>query len=193
MRALRLAIAFVFVTTSCLAQDVARMEEVVQTYVKNQTFMGTVLVARGGEVILNKGYGSANLEWDVPNTPATKFRLGSITKQFTAASILLLEERGKLTLDDPIKKYLPDAPDGVGHDHDLQPADAHLGDPEFHEPAGLQIAEAGRTRRSPRRSRPCATSRSISPRRENELQQLRLSRARTRDRDGQRPAATRSS
>ena len=86
------------------------MEEVVQTYVKNKTFMGAVLVARGSEVILSKGYGSANLEWDVPNTPATKFRLGSITKQFTAASILLLAERGKLTLDDPIKMYVPDAP-----------------------------------------------------------------------------------
>ena len=61
------------------------MEEVVQTYVRDKTFMGTVLVARGNDVILSKGYGSANLEWDIPNTPATKFRLGSVTKQFTAA------------------------------------------------------------------------------------------------------------
>ena len=86
------------------------MDEVVQSYVRNKTFMGTVLVARGGDIILNKGYGSANLEWNVPNTPATKFRLGSITKQFTAASILLLAERGKLALEDPIKKYMADAP-----------------------------------------------------------------------------------
>ncbi len=86
------------------------MDDVVQSYVRNKTFMGTVLVARGNDVILNKGYGAANLEWDIPNTPATKFRLGSITKQFTAASILLLEERGKLKLDDPISKYIPDAP-----------------------------------------------------------------------------------
>jgi CubicO group peptidase (beta-lactamase class C family) len=104
------ALVLVFVANSCFAQDTARMEEVVQTYVQNKTFMGTVLVARGSEVILSKGYGSANLEWNVPNTPSTKFRLGSITKQFTAASILLLEERGKLTLDDPIRKYVPDAP-----------------------------------------------------------------------------------
>jgi CubicO group peptidase (beta-lactamase class C family) len=110
MKAIRHAIVFVLVATSCFAQDAARMEEVVQTYVQNKTFMGAVLVARGSDVILSKGYGSANLEWDVHNTPKTKFRLGSITKQFTAASILLLEERGKLTLDDPIKKYLPDAP-----------------------------------------------------------------------------------
>jgi CubicO group peptidase (beta-lactamase class C family) len=110
MKAIQRAIVFVFVATSCFAQDTARMEEVVQTYVQNKTFMGTVLVARGSEVILSKGYGSANLEWNIPNTPSTKFRLGSITKQFTAASILLLEEHGKLTLDDPIKKYVPDAP-----------------------------------------------------------------------------------
>jgi CubicO group peptidase (beta-lactamase class C family) len=110
MKVIQRAIVFVLVATSCFAQDAARMEEVVQTYVENRTFMGTVLVARGSEVILSKGYGSANLEWNVPNTPSTKFRLGSVTKQFTAASILLLAERGKLTLDDPIKKHIPDAP-----------------------------------------------------------------------------------
>src|SRR5689334_5373420 len=96
MRTIRRAIVLLFVATSCLAQDAQRMDDVVQSYVRNKTFMGTVLVARGNDVILSKGYGSANLEWNIPNTPATKFRLGSITKQFTAASILLLEERGKL-------------------------------------------------------------------------------------------------
>ena len=64
----------------------------------------------GWKALLSKGYGSANLEWDIPNSPSTKFRLGSITKQFTAACILLLEERGKLKVEDPVKKYLPDAP-----------------------------------------------------------------------------------
>ena len=93
-----------------LAQDVARMDQVVQSYVSDKKFMGSVLVARGGEVLLSKGYGSANLEWNIPNSPATKFRLGSVTKQFTAASILLLEERGKLKTDDPVKKFMPDAP-----------------------------------------------------------------------------------
>jgi hypothetical protein len=48
--------------------------------------------AKGDEVILNKGYGSANLEWNIPNAPSTKFRLGSMTKQFTTAWILLLHE-----------------------------------------------------------------------------------------------------
>ena len=100
----------VFLTCSAWAQDVARMEQVIQSYTANQQFMGSVLVAKGADVILNKGYGYANLEWDVPNSPATKFRLGSITKQFTAVSILLLQERGKLNIQDPVKKYMPDAP-----------------------------------------------------------------------------------
>jgi len=90
--------------------DVPRMEQVIQSFVSGEHFMGSVLVARGNEVILDKGYGFANLEWDIPNSPSTKFRLGSITKQFTAASILLLEERGKLSVSDPVKKYMPDAP-----------------------------------------------------------------------------------
>jgi CubicO group peptidase (beta-lactamase class C family) len=94
----------------CLAQDPGRMDQIVQSYVTNHAFMGSVLVARGADVLFSKGYGSANLEWDVPNSPNTKFRLGSVTKQFTAASILLLEERGKLSVTDPVKKYMPDAP-----------------------------------------------------------------------------------
>src|SRR6476646_1583827 len=105
----------VVLTASCLAQDkvpnasVARMEQIIQANVPKQ-FMGTVLVAQDGKVVLDKGYGFANLEWDIPNTPTTKFRLGSLTKQFTAASILLLEERGKLKIDSPVKQYLTDAP-----------------------------------------------------------------------------------
>src|SRR5450631_1433406 len=94
----------------CQGQEEARMDQVVRSYVDSGKFMGSVLVARGDKVVLSKGYGSADLEWDIPNTPTTKFRLGSLTKQFTAASILLLEERGKLAVGDPVRKYLPDAP-----------------------------------------------------------------------------------
>ena len=92
------------------APDVARMEQLIQSRVADRSFMGAVLVARGDQVILSKGFGSANLEWNVPNTPGTKFRLGSVTKQFTAAAILLLAERGKLALEDPVRKHWPDAP-----------------------------------------------------------------------------------
>jgi CubicO group peptidase (beta-lactamase class C family) len=105
----RLAL-FLSILVLARAQDTARMDQIVQSYASAKTFMGTVLVARGSEVLLSKAYGMANLEWDVPNTPSTKFRLGSVTKQFTAASILLLEERGKLKVEDPVKKYMPDAP-----------------------------------------------------------------------------------
>src|SRR5690349_24034858 len=111
----RRTILAVLLTASCLAQDktstadVGRMEQLIKAYVPSR-FMGSVLVAQDGKVLLDKGYGFANLEWQVPNTPTTKFRLGSITKQFTAASILLLEERGKLKVEDPVKKYMPDAP-----------------------------------------------------------------------------------
>ena len=96
--------------TAGIAQDTARMNQVVQAYVTQDHFMGTALVARGARVIFSKGYGSADLEWNVPNAPDTKFRLGSVTKQFTAASILLLEEHGKLSVQDPVKKYVPNAP-----------------------------------------------------------------------------------
>src|SRR5947209_13753528 len=93
------------------AQDVSsRWEQIIQSQVTNHRFMGSVLVARGDTVLLDRGYGSANLEWQIPNSPTTKFRLGSVTKQFTAACALLLEERGKWKVGDPIKTYLPEAP-----------------------------------------------------------------------------------
>lgn len=107
-RVLILPLAFV---AAVAAQDTARMDQVVQSYTEGNHFMGTVLVARDGHILFNKGYGSADLEWNIPNAPDVKFRLGSITKQFTAACILLLEERGKLNTDDLVKKYMPDAPE----------------------------------------------------------------------------------
>jgi CubicO group peptidase (beta-lactamase class C family) len=87
-----------------------RMQEIIQSYVSAKTFMGSVLVSKDGRLLINQGYGFANLEWNIPNSPTTKFRLGSLTKQFTAASILLLEERGKLKVEDPVSKYMTDAP-----------------------------------------------------------------------------------
>lgn len=108
---IRRIVIIVALAAACFADDTsARMEQVIQFYVSNKQFMGSVLVARDGKPLLSKGYGFANLEWEVPNSPESKFRLGSITKQFTAACILLLEERGKLNIQDPVKKYMPDAP-----------------------------------------------------------------------------------
>jgi len=93
-----------------MLSQVLRMEEAVQLYVADKQFMGSILIAQNGQILLNKGYGYANLEWQIPNSPTTKFRLGSITKQFTAASILLLAEQDKLKITDLIKKHMPDAP-----------------------------------------------------------------------------------
>jgi len=70
----------------------------------------SVIVVRSGQVLHEKGYGLASLEHGVPNTPYTVFRLGSVTKQFTAMAILQLADRGILDLDDTVARYLPDAP-----------------------------------------------------------------------------------
>lgn len=67
-------------------------------------------VARNGRTVLERGYGSANLEHGVPITPATVFEAGSVTKQFVAAAVVLLAQQGKLSLDDPIRKHLPELP-----------------------------------------------------------------------------------
>jgi CubicO group peptidase (beta-lactamase class C family) len=73
-------------------------------------FSGAVLVAHAGRPLFRKAYGMANHDFGIPNTPRTRFRLGSVTKQFTAAAILLLQERGQLKVTDPIARYLPDWP-----------------------------------------------------------------------------------
>jgi len=75
-------------------------------------FSGSVLIAKGDEVLVRKGYGLANIEIDVPNTPKTKFRLGSVTKQFTAMAILQLQEDELLSVNDPLSKFIPDYPEG---------------------------------------------------------------------------------
>ncbi len=71
-----------------------------------------VLVARNGGIVLAKGYGLAQVETQIPITCDTRFRIGSITKQFTAAAILKLAEDGKLSIDDPLIKFVPDWPRG---------------------------------------------------------------------------------
>jgi CubicO group peptidase (beta-lactamase class C family) len=94
-----------------VSNPLSRMDFIIQSYVADKQFMGSVLVSKNGQILLDKGYGHANLEWMIPNSPTTRFRIGSLTKQFTAAAILLLEEQGKLKISDHIKQYIADAPE----------------------------------------------------------------------------------
>lgn len=87
-----------------------RLDLVASSFTKDEAFMGAVLVAKGPDILLDKGYGKAVAEWNIPDSPDAKFRIGSMTKQFTAALVLLEQEEGKLSVDDPIRKYLPDSP-----------------------------------------------------------------------------------
>lgn len=75
----------------------------------------SIAVVRNGKILVSKGYGFADIENQVPATPQTVYRIGSITKQFTAAGIMQLVESGKLSLDDEITKYLPDYPEQGHH------------------------------------------------------------------------------
>ncbi|MCM3570692.1 serine hydrolase [Neobacillus mesonae] len=76
-------------------------------------FNGSVLVAHKGEVLLKKGYGMASFQYGVPNTSSIKFRIGSLTKAFTAMAIMVLHGQGKLDIDDSIERILPDYPNGA--------------------------------------------------------------------------------
>jgi CubicO group peptidase (beta-lactamase class C family) len=98
-------------TAGAASQDITpKIYEYMDALVKANKFNGSLLIARDGKVLISKGYGMANFELDVPNTPQTKFRIGSMTKPFTAMAIMLLQERGKVSVQDSICKYLADCP-----------------------------------------------------------------------------------
>lgn len=102
-------------TFTVSAQDKAKqIEQLLSTCNQNGQFNGSALVAENGKIIFKKGFGSANMEWNIPNQTDTKFRLGSVTKQFTALLIVKLAEEGKIKLDVPITTYLPDYPKANG-------------------------------------------------------------------------------
>jgi len=92
-----------------------RIDALLNRYRELGLFNGSALVADQGQVVLKKGYGLANMEWAIPNTPDTKFRLGSLTKQFTATLIMQLVERGQIDLAAPVTRYLPDYPANPGN------------------------------------------------------------------------------
>lgn len=98
------------VTTPQPSEVVSRTDAFLNQMLKAGLFSGSVLIARNGEILVSKGYGMANRQQQIPNTPQTKFRIGSVTKQFTAMAILMLQARGKLNVQDHICVYLTDCP-----------------------------------------------------------------------------------
>jgi CubicO group peptidase (beta-lactamase class C family) len=88
------------------------LDKYMQGQEKVYDFSGDVLVAQKGQIIYKKAFGFAIREWNIPNTIESRFRIGSITKQFTAVAILQLADNGKLSLEDKLSKYFPDFPKG---------------------------------------------------------------------------------
>lgn len=105
-----LALALTFTVPTQESDDTARsVDELLLRYAANG-WSGAALVARGGEALIAKGYGFADFDGERVNTERTLFEIASITKSFTAAAILKLEEQGQLSLDDPIAVHLPGVP-----------------------------------------------------------------------------------
>jgi len=88
------------------------MDEYLQAYEQLDYFSGSVLVAHDGEIVLNEGYGMADREHEVKNSRDTIFQLGSVSRSFTAAAIMLLHEQGVINTDHTIGRYLADFPNG---------------------------------------------------------------------------------
>lgn len=84
-----------------------KIDEILSAYQQYDLFNGNVFITQTGKEVFKKSYGKANFVWNIDNTPTTKFRIGSLTKQFTALLILQLKQAGKLKLDDKITTHLP--------------------------------------------------------------------------------------
>jgi CubicO group peptidase (beta-lactamase class C family) len=97
-------------TVANAALIASKVDSLMQSDLANQKFTGSVLVALGNQVILDKGYGQADDTDQIANTPDTRYFLGSVTKEFTATAILLLQQQGKLQVQDLICKYIANCP-----------------------------------------------------------------------------------
>ena len=90
----------------------SRVDSIFAIYSQTNSPGAAVIVAKDGEILYQKCFGFANIQHHVPVTIQTKFRIGSITKQFTATAIFKLQEQGLLSLSDPLLKYISDYPRG---------------------------------------------------------------------------------
>ena len=91
--------------------DEKKIDRLFSNYSDDDSPGAAIAVVQNGRIQFKKGYGMANLEYDIPITPSTIFHIASVSKQFTVFSILLLEKEGKLSLDDDIRKFIPEVPD----------------------------------------------------------------------------------
>jgi CubicO group peptidase (beta-lactamase class C family) len=89
---------------------ITKIDEAIQNLVDQDLFTGSILVGQHGNILLSQGYGLADRAQKIPNTAQTRFRIGSITKQFTAMATLILESQNKLRVNDPICNYFEDCP-----------------------------------------------------------------------------------
>jgi CubicO group peptidase (beta-lactamase class C family) len=108
-----MALSILFLLYSCVQEQENEIPKHIDDYLTNSVsngYSGAVLIAKGGEIILSKGYGWADKNKKIPNKPSTVFNIGSVTKQFTAAAILKLMESNKLNTSDNLIKYFPQAP-----------------------------------------------------------------------------------
>ena len=105
---LLLILFFISFTTLAGFDTTQRLHRLISIYHQLEQFNGVALVAHKDQILLHRGYGQANVEWDIPHTIKGKFKLASITKQFTAVLILQLAEQGKVQLTDTISEHLPD-------------------------------------------------------------------------------------
>jgi CubicO group peptidase (beta-lactamase class C family) len=94
--------------------DAKRLDALFEPWSQPGTPGVAVAVIQHGKLVFEKGYGLANLEYDIPVTPQTVYHVASVSKQFTAMALVLLEQEGKLSLADDVHKYLPELPD-YGH------------------------------------------------------------------------------
>lgn len=110
---LLMALSILFLLYSCVQEQENKITKHIDDYLTNSVsngYSGAVLIAKGGEIILSKGYGWADKNKKIPNKPSTVFNIGSVTKQFTAAAILKLMESNKLNTSDNLIKYFPQVP-----------------------------------------------------------------------------------
>jgi CubicO group peptidase (beta-lactamase class C family) len=170
--------------TATVAPSMAELDAWLTSQNAADRFSGVVLVARGDEILLRRAYGLADRSWNVPLTPTAKVQIASLTKQFTAAAILKLQDEGKLTVRDPLCRWVEPCPP------EWAPVTLHhlmthtAGIPDLLNQADYKTVH--RLPATPAEQTAAAAARRLSfqPGHPLSLQQLRLQPARLRDREG---------